>query len=99
MRVLVISDILSPGYGWGRYAVGLIQALQRQGIDFTLLSPQGRCEADDLRRLADHHTVTSFGSETRRLPRLVAANALRIRRALSRCDAVHCLMEPYAIPA
>ena len=99
MRVLVLSDTLSPGYGWGRYAIGLIQALQHRGVDLTLLSPKSLCEVDDLRRLPDHHTVTSFVSETRRLPLLVAANVLRIRRALSRCDAVHCLMEPYAIPA
>ncbi len=99
MRVLIVSDTLSPRYGWGRYAIDLIRALQRQDVDITLLSPKARCEPEDLRDLPDHHNVTSFVSETRRLPRLVAANALRIRRALARCDAVHCVMEPYAIPS
>lgn len=99
MRVLLISDALSPTYGWGRYAIGLIRALQRQGLSFRLLSPKNLCQADDLRALPDHGDVTSFVQQTRRLPRLVAANALRIRRALVDCDAVHCLTEPYAIPA
>jgi glycosyltransferase involved in cell wall biosynthesis len=99
MRILLITDTLSSGYGWGQYSIGLIRALQRQGVRFALLSPKLLCQADDLRALAEHGTVTSFVSETRRIPRLVLANALRIRRALRDCDAVHCLTEPYAIPA
>ncbi|MBI3971885.1 MAG: glycosyltransferase family 4 protein [Chloroflexi bacterium] len=99
MRVLLITDTLAPTYGWGRYAIGLIRALQRQGLPFRLLSPVELCVADDLRLLPEHGSVTSFVTETRRITRLVAANALRIRRALAGCDVVHCLTEPYAIPA
>jgi glycosyltransferase involved in cell wall biosynthesis len=99
MRILLVTDSLSPTYGWGRYAIGLLRALQRQGLSFTLLSPRARCEAPDLHSLADHGNVTSFVAETRRLPRLVLANAWRIRRALAGCDAVHCITEPYAVPA
>lgn len=99
MRILLITDTLIPTYGWGRYAIGLIRALRRQELDFTLLSPRAGCHESDLLELPDHETVTSFVTETRRIPRLVLANALRIRRALQRCDLVHCLTEPYAIPA
>src|SRR5919202_2167529 len=99
MRVLLITDSLAPSYGWGRYSIGLIHALRRRRLDFRLLSPRRRCEVDDLRALPQHDEVTSFVSETRRIPRLVVANALRIRRALRDCDAVHCLTEPYAVPA
>ncbi|MGH2368770.1 MAG: glycosyltransferase family 4 protein [Chloroflexota bacterium] len=99
MRVLLISDTLSPTYGWGRYAIGLVRALRRQGLSFRLLSPANLCQADDLAALPEHGSVTSFVSETRRIPRLVVANALRIRRALAECDAVHCITEPYAVPA
>ncbi len=99
MRVLLIADTLSPSYGWGRYAIGLVRALRRQGLDLRLLSPKALCEADDLRALPEHGTVTSFVSQTRRLTRLIAANAPAIRRALRDCDLVHCITEPYAIPA
>lgn len=99
MRILLISDTLAPTYGWGRYAIGLLEALQRQGLDFRLLSPRELCQAGDLCALPRHGRVTSFVSQTRRIARLVAANALPIRRALADCDAVHCLTEPYAIPA
>jgi glycosyltransferase involved in cell wall biosynthesis len=99
MRVLLVTDSLQPTYGWGRYALGLVRALRRQGIDFTLLSPRRHCAAGDLAALPDHGEVTSFVSETRRLSRLVAANALPIRRALAGCDLVHCITEPYAVPA
>jgi glycosyltransferase involved in cell wall biosynthesis len=99
MRVLLVTDSLTPTYGWGRYAIGLVRALQHQGVDFTLLSPRRHCTVPDLAALPDHGDVTSFVSETRRIPRLVAANVLPIRRALAGCDLVHCLTEPYAIPA
>ncbi|HEX2034764.1 MAG TPA: glycosyltransferase family 4 protein [Chloroflexota bacterium] len=99
MRILLIADALSPTYGWGRYAIGLIQALRRQGLSFTLLSPRGLCQVEELATIPDHGVVTSFVSQTRRIPRLVLANALAIRRALAGCDAVHCITEPYAIPA
>jgi glycosyltransferase involved in cell wall biosynthesis len=99
MRVLLIADSLTPAYGWGRYATGLLRALRRRGLAFTLLTPRRHCTAPDLGALPDHGEVTSFVSETRRLPRLVAANALAIRRALAGCDLVHCLTEPYAVPA
>jgi len=99
VRVLLVTDSLTPTYGWGRYAIGLVRALRRQGVDFTLLSPRRLCTVPDLAALPDHGEVTSFVSETRRLPRLVAANTLPIRRALATCDLVHCITEPYAIPA
>jgi phosphatidylinositol alpha-1,6-mannosyltransferase len=99
LRVLLVTDSLTPTYGWGRYAIGLVRALRRQGVDFALLSPRRHCAVPDLAALPDHGEVTSFVSETRRIPRLVAANLLPIRRALAGCDLVHCLTEPYSIPA
>jgi phosphatidyl-myo-inositol dimannoside synthase len=99
VRVLLVADSLTPTYGWGRYAIGLVRALQAQGVDFRLLSPRRHGTAADLVALPQHGEVTSFVSETRRIPRLVAANALPIRRALADCDLVHCITEPYAVPA
>ena len=99
MRVLLVADSLTPTYGWGRYAIGLVRALRAQGVDFRLLSPRRHATTPDLAALPQHGAVTSFVSETRRLPRLVAANALPIRRALADCDLVHCITEPYAVPA
>ena len=98
MRVLLVTDTLAPTYGWGRYAIGLIRALLEEGQEVRLLSPRGLCQVSDLRDLPAHGTVTSFVSQTRRISRLVLANALPIRRALADCDVVHCLTEPYAIP-
>jgi phosphatidyl-myo-inositol dimannoside synthase len=99
MRILLIADSLTPTYGWGRYSLGVVQALRRQGLDFTLLSPKAYCTVTEIADIPDHQRVTSFVGETRRLSKLVVANALPIWRALQRCDAVHCLTEPYAIPA
>ena len=99
MRVLLITDTLRPDYGWGRYSLGLIRALRSEGVSFSLLSPRALCTEPDLAALPDHGSVTSFVSQSRRLSKLTLLNALRIRRALAGCDVVHCLTEPYAIPA
>ena len=99
MRVLLIADTLSPTYGWGRYAIGLIEALRHTGLDFRLLTPRHLCAVPELAALRCHGTVTSFVSETRRLSKLTLRNALRIRRAAADCDVVHCITEPYAVPA
>ena len=79
MADCVISDTLSPTYGWGRYAIGLIRALRDEGQEVRLLTPRGLCQVDDLRDLPEHDRGTSFVSETRRIPRLVLANVLRIQ--------------------
>jgi phosphatidyl-myo-inositol dimannoside synthase len=99
MRVLLITDTLRPDFGWGRYSIGLIRALREEGASFSLLSPRELCTEPDLAALPDHGPVTSFVSQTRRLSKLTLFNALRIARKLAGCDAVHCLTEPYAIPA
>ncbi len=98
-RVLVVTDRLTPDYGWGRYAVGLLRALRDDGCDVRILSPRSLGTEEDLRSHAHHGTVTSYVRETRRLSRLVASNVATIARASRDCDVVHCLVEPYAVPA
>ncbi|MCX5987254.1 MAG: glycosyltransferase family 4 protein [Chloroflexi bacterium] len=99
MRVLVVTDTLSPSYGWGRYAIGLIRALRDEGADLRILSPLSRCTEPDLAAMPGHASVTSYVSETRRMSRLVLANTMAIWRASRDCDVVHCVTEPYAAPA
>ena len=98
-RVLIITDRLAPDYGWGRYAVGLLRALRDEGADVRILSPRSLGTEADLRDRPRHGTVTSYVRETRRLSRLVLANVATIARASRDCDVVHCLVEPYAVPA
>ena len=43
MRVCLITDYLSPTYGWGRHALGIIRALRDLGVSIRLLSPRGTC--------------------------------------------------------
>ena len=99
VRVLLVTDSLTPTYGWGRYAIGLVRALRRRAWTSPCSAPGASAPSRTWPPCPQHGEVTSFVSETRRLPRLVAANALPIRRALADCDLVHCITEPYAIPA
>ncbi len=99
MRVLVVTDTLTPSYGWGRYAIGLVRALRDEGADLRILSPRSRCTEPDLAAMPGHSSVTSYVSETRRMSRLVLANTMAIWRASRDCDVVHCVTEPYAAPA
>lgn len=98
-RVLIITDRLAPDYGWGRYAVGLLRALRDDGADLRILSPRSLGTEADLVDHPRHGSVTSYGRETRRLSRLAASNVAAIALASRDCDVVHCLVEPYAVPA
>ena len=99
MRVLIVTDRLAPDHGWGRYAVGLLRALREEGADVRILSPRGLGTESDLLDAPRHGNVTSYVRETRRVSRLVLANVVAIARAARDCDVVHCIVEPYAVPA
>ena len=100
MRVCLITDYLSPTYGWGRHALGVIRALRDLGVSIRLVSPQHHVRSGpDLAGLADHQRVPSFVQEARGLLRLTGRALPAIVAASRDCDVLHCLTEPYVVPA
>ena len=96
MKICLITDVLSPQTGWGRYSAEIIKGLLAAGIDCRILSPRERCAYPELARHPDHHAISSYMEDTRHFARLLAVNYARTRRLLDDCDLVHCLTEPYA---
>ena len=99
MRVCLITDYLSPTYGWGRHALGIIRALRELGVSIEILSPRHLCDQPDLIGLPSHHRVPSFVKEARGLLRLTGRSLSPILAASRGCDVIHCLTEPYVVPA
>ena len=99
MRVCLITDYLSPTYGWGRHALGVIRALRDLGVSIRLVSPRHLCDQADLAGLPDHRRVPSFVQEARGLLRLTGRALPAIVAASRGCDVLHCLTEPYVVPA
>ncbi|MBN1680339.1 MAG: glycosyltransferase family 4 protein [Anaerolineae bacterium] len=93
MRVALLTPDFDPSYGWARYAFDLAHALIDQDISVTVLTQRG---ADS--------TPTDITSQPV-LPRLVPpprgfllrslASLGDVRRALTGCDIVHVVAEPY----
>jgi glycosyltransferase involved in cell wall biosynthesis len=96
MKICLITDVLSPQTGWGRYAAEIIRGLLAAGVDCRILSPRERCTYNDLASHQDHHDITSYMEDSRHFARLLGANYLRSRSLFQGCDLVHCLTEPYA---
>jgi len=96
MRVAVLTPELDGAYGWTRYALDLSHVLVDQGIEIIALTQPQPSLAEDISWIADvrpvlPHLVPPTGSFLLRS----LASALRVRRAVSDCDLLHVIAEPY----
>jgi phosphatidylinositol alpha-1,6-mannosyltransferase len=97
MRITLLTPGLDPGYGWARYGLDLARALSDQGVEIVAITQPGAQIPADASWLADVRPV---------LPQLMppAGNFLvrsllalpRVRRAVTACDLLHVVAEPYA---
>ncbi len=97
MRVAFLTPAVSRHYGWARYALELAHALAAQCVEVIALTQPGAAY-DEADGLADLRPV---------LPRLVPRPRLfvvrsllavpRVRRAITDCDLLHVIAEPYSI--
>jgi glycosyltransferase involved in cell wall biosynthesis len=93
VRVGVLATDLSPRHGWGRYAQGVIAALERAGAAVEVVCA-ANLSADTAERI--HPLLPTLVPRQRGfLLRLLAAYPAA-RAALRRCDVIHCAAEPYA---
>jgi phosphatidylinositol alpha-1,6-mannosyltransferase len=97
MRIGFLTPGLDPGYGWARYGLDLARALSYQGVEIVALTQPGAQLPADTNWLADVRPI---------LPQLMppvgnflmrSLQALfRVRRAVTDCDLLHVIAEPYA---
>jgi phosphatidylinositol alpha-1,6-mannosyltransferase len=99
LRVAFLTPALSSTYGWARYALELARALPDHGVDvIALTQPNAETPADltlaGLRPVLPHLVPPIRGFMLRSLLAIP-----RVRRAVSSCDLLHVIAEPYSILA
>ena len=96
MRVAFLTPETDPHYGWARYGYDLAQALTAQGIEIVALTqPTDQRHGDfwfDVRPV-----LPQLVPKQRGFLRHSLAAAATVRRAVSDCDLVHVIAEPYAL--
>ncbi len=85
LRLLVLTESLSPTSGWGTYSLSLIRALESQGVDIEVLSTEPA-------RLP----IRLPGVHDGLRPWLRTFFDLRALKDRSRFEVVHSFVEPYA---
>ncbi len=92
-RIAFLTPEIEPGYGWARYAHDLGLALHDRGVEIVALTQPGARGADwlaDVRPVLPQLVPQPRGF----LLRLMAALP-RLRSAVSDCDLLHVIAEPY----
>lgn len=95
-RIAFLTPEIDPGYGWARYAYDLGRALHGLGIEIVAVTQPGARLSAGGEWLADVRPVLPQLVPQQRgfLPRLVASLPT-LRRAVSDCDRLHVIAEPY----
>lgn len=97
MRVAFLTPAVDPGYGWARYALELAHALAGQGVDVVALTQPGTSPPPDV-SLADVRPVLpQLVPPSRGFMRRSVLAAARVGRAVSDCDVLHVIAEPYSV--
>jgi glycosyltransferase involved in cell wall biosynthesis len=93
MHLGILAPDLDPQHGWGSYSLGLLRALQRQGVRLTVITARNSPRVDEIHIMPLLPTITP--PDRAFLPRL-ALTVPAVRAALRGCDMIHALAEPYA---
>ena len=96
MKLALVSDVLDPTTGWGRYAGEIADELISSGVDVRLVSPRDRLAIPKLRSHPDHLSIPSFQYGSRHPVRVFIRTFAPLVRALRGVDVVHCMIEPFA---
>jgi phosphatidylinositol alpha-1,6-mannosyltransferase len=99
LRVAFLTPALNSTYGWARYALELARALPDHGVDvIALTQPDVEMPPDlalaGLRPVLPHLVPPTRGFMLRSLLALPY-----VRRAVSGCDLLHVIAEPYSVLA
>ena len=82
MKLALVSDVLDPTTGWGRYAGEIADELISSGVDVRLVSPRDRLAIPKLRSHPDHLSIPSFQYGSRHPVRVFIRTFAPLVRAL-----------------
>jgi glycosyltransferase involved in cell wall biosynthesis len=93
MHIGFLASDLSHRHGWAHYSLSLIRALQRAGVQMTVIAAENCPEVEgvELHRLLP----ASYPAEKNLLLNSLLT-APTVGRLLGDCDIIHALIEPYA---
>lgn len=89
LKIGLLTSDLSHTHGWAHYSLSLIEALQKQGVDLTVIATK---DSPDVSGLKVHKLLPS-GRNILLGQMLVLP---RVRRLLQDCDVIHTMIEPFA---
>lgn len=93
LRVGILAPDLDERHGWGSYSVDLLRALQRRGIELRIVAAE---DSPRLHDLAAAYLLPSVSPLRRAFPLRLLLALPGVRAALTGCDLIHVLAEPYA---
>jgi phosphatidylinositol alpha-1,6-mannosyltransferase len=93
VRVGYVTLHARPADGWGRYACEVVRGARAAGVEPVLVTATG--EAGEPAAVEHHAILPALFARRFETPRSLLA-APRLRRVLTGCRIVHCLVEPYA---
>jgi phosphatidyl-myo-inositol dimannoside synthase len=89
LRIGLLTSDLSHKHGWAHYSLSLIEALQRKGVDLTVVATQ---DSPDVNGMTIHKLLPSGRNILLRQMLLMP----RVRRLLQDCDVIHATIETFA---
>jgi glycosyltransferase involved in cell wall biosynthesis len=98
MKVCYITAELSERHGWGRLSREVVTRMPGRGVEPLLLCSRSDC-SEELPDITRYPVLTPVIPPPRGMLVRSLGEALRIARYIGNCDLVHCLVEPYILPA
>src|SRR5262249_18749111 len=83
---------------WGRYTRDLVTALAAQQVEISLITSTDAPPSTNLPVAEYHRTLPSLTPAPRLSSLRLLAGIPSVRRLTDRCDVVHVVAEPYALP-
>jgi len=93
LKIGLLTSDLSHQHGWAHYSLSLIQALNRAGVNLTVIATE---DSPDVEGMAVHKLLPSGMSIGYRSLLRQAKLLPRVRALLSDCDVIHATVEPFA---
>lgn len=93
LKLGFVTCELSHTHGWAHYSLSLLQALQRAGVQMTVVAARN---CPDIEGLTIHRVLpNTYPRERWLLPKMMLQSR-QVCSLLSRCDMIHATIEPYA---
>ncbi len=93
LKIGLLTCELTHKHGWAHYSLSLIQALQRLGVEMTIIAARN---TPPINGLAVHPLLPNTNPRERFLLPKMALRTSAISRLLRDCHVVHATVEPYA---